>query len=80
MMAQATDPLRDIALYVVATAALSAVALWVDTGNAWLNLALRTALLLLLVALVMRRENLAPMLARIPVVGRLFRSAARELR
>ncbi len=73
-------PLRDIALYVVATAALSAVALWVDTGNAWLNLALRTALLLLLVALVMRRENLAPMLARIPVVGRLFRSAARELR
>ncbi|MBR6285064.1 MAG: polysaccharide biosynthesis C-terminal domain-containing protein [Muribaculaceae bacterium] len=65
-------PLRDIALYVVVTAVLSAAALWVDTGNTWLNLAVRTVLLLLLVVMVIRREQLTPMLARIPVLGRLF--------
>ncbi|MBQ7689792.1 MAG: lipopolysaccharide biosynthesis protein [Muribaculaceae bacterium] len=66
-------PLRDIALYVSVTAVLSAAALWVDTGNVWLNLALRTVLLLALVALVVRREGLTSMFARVPVVGRWFR-------
>ena len=65
-------PLRDIALYLLVTAALSAVAMWVDTGNAWLNLALRMVLLLLLVAFVFRREHLTPMLARVPGLGRLI--------
>ena len=66
-------PLRDIALYVAAASALSALAIWVNTGNVWLNLVVRIVLLMLFVALVFRREHLAPMLARVPVVGRLFK-------
>ena len=51
-------PLRDMAVYVVVTAVLSAAAMLIDTGNMWLNLAWRTFLLLLLVGLVVKREGL----------------------
>ena len=66
-------PLRDIAIYVLLTAVLTAAALLVRVENEWLGTAYRCVLLLLLVGVVFKREHMAPMLARLPVVGRLFR-------
>ena len=51
-------PLRDMAVYVLLTAVLSAGAMLIDTGNTWLNLAWRTFLLLLLIAVVVKREGI----------------------
>ena len=54
---------------------LSAVlfaAMMLPVQNMWLALAYRTVLLLLFVGLIYRKEHLAQMLAKLPVVGRLF--------
>ena len=64
-------PLRDITLYVVVAAVLFA-AMMLPVQNMWLALAYRTVLLLLFVGLIYRKEHLARMLAKLPVVGRLF--------
>ena len=45
----------------------------VDLGNTWLNIAYRTALLVLFAAVIVRVEHLDKALKRLPVVGRLFR-------
>jgi len=66
-------PLRDMALYTVLAAVLSAAALMVDIDNAWLATAYRTVLLLLFCGVVFKREHLDRMLAKAPVVGRFFR-------
>ena len=55
-------PLRDMAIYVLVTAVLSAGALMVDTGNTWINLVWCSFLLLLLVALVVKREHFIDMI------------------
>lgn len=55
-------PLRDMAIYVLVTAVLSTGALMVDTGNTWINLVWRSFLLLLLVALVVKREHFIDMI------------------
>lgn len=65
-------PLRDITLYVVVAAVLFA-AMMLPVQNMWLALAYRTVLLLLFVGLIYRKEHLAQMLAKLPVVGRLFK-------
>ena len=65
-------PLRDIALYTVVAAALFA-AMMLPVDNMWLALAYRTVLLLLFVGLIYRKEHLGQMLAKLPVVGRLFK-------
>ena len=65
-------PMRDIVIYVSLTAVLTAAALLVKVDNEWLGTTYRTVLLLLLVGVVFRREHLAPMLTRLPVVGRWF--------
>ncbi|MBR5725523.1 MAG: lipopolysaccharide biosynthesis protein [Muribaculaceae bacterium] len=65
-------PLRDITLYVVVSAILFA-AMMLPVGNPWLALAYRTVLLLLFVGFIFRKEHLGPMLAKLPVVGRLFK-------
>ena len=65
-------PLRDILLYVaVATVLFAAMMLPVE--NTILALAYRTVLLCLFVGLIYRKEKLGQMLAKLPVVGRLFR-------
>jgi len=66
-------PLRDMCLYVVVAAALFA-AMMLPVGPMWLALAYRTLLLLLFVGFIYRKEHLGPMLARVPVIGRFFRS------
>ncbi len=66
-------PLRDMALYTVLAAVLSAAALMVDIESEWLSTAYRTVLLLLFCGVVFKREHLDRMLAKAPVVGRFFR-------
>ena len=65
-------PLRDITLYVVVSAILFA-AMMLPIENMWLALAYRTFLLLLFVGFIYRKENLGPMLAKLPVIGRFFK-------
>ena len=65
-------PLRDITLYVVVSAILFA-AMMLPIENMWLALAYRTFLLLLFVGFIYRKEHLAPMLAKLPVIGRFFK-------
>ena len=65
-------PMRDILLYVVVSAVLFA-AMMLPVGNTWLALAYRTFLLLLFVGFIYRKENLRPMLAKLPVIGRYFK-------
>ena len=66
-------PIRAIACYVLLAAALFAAMTMVDLGNTWLNIAYRTALLVLFAAVIVRVEHLGKVLKRLPVVGRLFR-------
>lgn len=65
-------PLRDIAMYVVLAAVLFAIGMMVNFDNIWLATACRTVLLALFIAVIFKREHLAPMLARLPGVGRFF--------
>ena len=65
-------PLRDIGLYTVVAGILFA-AMMLPVENTWLRLAFRTVLLLLFVGFIFRKELLGPMLAKLPVVGRLFK-------
>ena len=51
-------PLRDMGIYVLLTAILSAGALLIDTGNTWLNLAWRIFLFLLFVGVIVKREGI----------------------
>ena len=65
-------PLRDILLYTVVAAILFA-AMMLPIENKWLALTYRTVLLLLFVGLIYRKEDLRPMLAKVPVIGRYFK-------
>jgi O-antigen/teichoic acid export membrane protein len=65
-------PMRDITLYVIVSAILFA-AMMLPIENMWLALAYRTFLLLLFVGFIYRKEHLAPMLAKFPVIGRFFK-------
>ena len=65
-------PMRDITLYVIVSAILFA-AMMLPIENMWLALAYRTFLLLLFVGFIYRKENLGPMLAKLPVIGRFFK-------
>ncbi|MBQ7205461.1 MAG: lipopolysaccharide biosynthesis protein [Muribaculaceae bacterium] len=65
-------PLRDILLYTVVAGILFA-AMLLPIENMWLALAYRTVLLLLFAGFIYRKENLGPMLAKLPVVGRFFK-------
>ncbi|MBR1543386.1 MAG: lipopolysaccharide biosynthesis protein [Muribaculaceae bacterium] len=66
-------PLRDMAVYVVLAALITAGCLFVPVENAWLSLTYRSFLLLLFAGFIVRREKLGGMLKRLPLVGRLFR-------
>ncbi len=65
-------PLRDMALYAVLAAVLSAAALMVKIDNEWLGTAYRTVLLLLFCGMVFKREHMERLLVKVPVVGRYF--------
>ena len=65
-------PLRDILLYTVVAGILFA-AMMLPIENMWLALAYRTVLLALFVGLIYRKEHLGQMLAKAPIVGRLFK-------
>ena len=65
-------PMRDIVLYTVVTVILFA-AMMLPVENMWLRLAFRTVLLLLFVGFIYRKEHLAPMLSKLPVIGRFFK-------
>ena len=65
-------PLREMALYTVLAAVLSAAALMVKIDNEWLGTAYRTVLLLLFCGVVFKREHMGRMLAKAPVIGRFF--------
>ena len=66
-------PVKAIGGYTLLAAALFAAMTMVDLGNTWLNIAYRTALLVLFAAVIVRVEHLGKALKRLPVVGRLFR-------
>ena len=72
MKEKVLQAMRDILLYVVVSAVLFA-AMMLPVGNTWLALAYRTFLLLLFVGFIYRKENLRPMLAKLPVIGRYFK-------
>jgi uncharacterized protein YqhQ len=61
-----------MALYTVVAIVLF-TAMLLPVENMWLKLAYRTVLLLLFVGVIYRKEHLAPMMAKLPVVGRLFK-------
>ena len=66
-------PVKAIGGYTLLAAALFAAMTMVDLGNTWLNIAYRTALLVLFAAVIVRVEHLGKVLKRLPIVGRLFR-------
>ncbi len=66
-------PIGQMLFYVVLTAVLSAAAMFTPIANVALLTAYRVALLMVLVAVVVRREHLGGMLRRLPVVGRWLR-------
>ena len=57
-------PLREMAIYVVVTAILSAGMMLVDTGNTWLNLVWRIFLFLLFVGVIIKREGIRDLIRR----------------
>ena len=65
-------PLRDMIIYAVLAAVLSAAALMVKIDNEWLGTAYRTVLLLLFCGVVFKREHMERLLVKVPVVGRYF--------
>ncbi len=66
-------PLRDMALYTIIAAVLSAISMMIDLGNNWANTAVRTVMLLLFCGVVYKREHMEHMLAGVPVIGRYFK-------
>ena len=66
-------PLKDIAIYTLLTAAIFAVYCFIDFGNSWANITFRTALLLVFFAVMVKMEHLAPMLKRLPVIGKFIK-------
>ena len=68
-------PLKAIGGYVVAAAALYAAMTMVEMPNVWLNIAYRTALLVVFVGIIYRVEHLSSAMAKLPVVGKFFKKA-----
>ena len=66
-------PLKDIGIYTAVAAAIFAACMLVKFDAAWLNIAYRSALVLIFVALIFKREHLGKMLNRLPVVGKYFK-------
>ncbi|MGN1264763.1 MAG: lipopolysaccharide biosynthesis protein [Muribaculaceae bacterium] len=68
-------PLKAIGGYTLLAAALFAAMTLVPMPSTWLNIAYRTALLLVFVAVIYRVEHLDRVMAKLPMVGRFFRKA-----
>ena len=66
-------PLRDMMVYVLLAALLTAGCLLITVENRWLSLAYRTFLLLLFAGVIVRRERMGAMFARLPIVGSMLR-------
>ncbi len=66
-------PLKDIGIYTAVAAAIFAACMLVKFDAAWINIAYRSALVLIFVALIFKREHLGKMLNRLPVVGKYFK-------
>ena len=66
-------PLKDIAIYTVIAAALYAACVLVKFDATWLNITYRSALVLVFVAVLYKREHLGEMLKKAPVVGKYFK-------
>lgn len=68
-------PLKAIGGYTLLAAGLFAAMTLVPMPSTWLNIAYRTALLLVFVAVIYRVEHLDRVMAKLPMVGRFFRKA-----
>ena len=68
-------PLKAIGGYTLLAAALFAAMTLVPMPSTWLNIAYRTALLLVFVAVIYRVEHLSSAMAKLPVVGKYFKKA-----
>ena len=66
-------PLKDIGIYTAVAAAIFAACVLVKFDATWLNITYRTALMLVFVAVIYKREHLGEILKKAPVVGRFFR-------
>jgi len=66
-------PMKDIGIYTGLTLVIYVACTLIDLGNEWLNLAFRTLLLLVFLAVVIKREHMAPMLKRLPLVGKFIK-------
>jgi len=66
-------PLKDIGIYTAVAAAIYAACVLVKFDATWLNITYRTALMLVFVAVIYKRENLGKMLKKAPVIGRFFK-------
>ena len=66
-------PLKDIGIYTAVAAAIYAACVLVKFDAAWLNITYRTALVMVFVAVLYKREHLGEMLKKAPVVGRFFK-------
>ena len=67
-------PLLDIGIYVGTAALIFAACSFINVGNAALNTVLKSALVLVFIAVIFKREHLAPMMAKLPLVGRWFKA------
>ncbi|MBQ3910242.1 MAG: polysaccharide biosynthesis C-terminal domain-containing protein, partial [Muribaculaceae bacterium] len=65
--------LKSIAFYVAIAGALFAAMVLVPTKGMWLTTLYRTVLLLVFAAVIYKHEHLAPLMKKLPVVGRFFR-------
>ena len=66
-------PLKDIGIYTVVAAVIYAACVLVKFDSTWLNVTYRTALMLVFVAVIYKREHLGDMLSKAPVIGRFFK-------
>lgn len=66
-------PLKDIGIYTAVAVAIFAACVLVKFDATWLNITYRTALMLVFVAVIYKREHLGEILKKAPVVGRFFR-------
>ena len=66
-------PMKSIAFYVAVAAALFAAMMLVPTQGMWLTTIYRTVLLMVFAAVIYKREHLAPLMKKLPLVGRFFR-------
>lgn len=65
-------PMGSIAFYVVLAGALYALMLWHPFGTEWANTLYRCALMMVMVAVMVKREHMGAMFAKLPVVGKFF--------